>query len=628
MRLQSAVPLPCGHRAAQFVGLVGAEVCRIHGQLHHLLLEQRHAERAFQYVPESRRRILDCLFTVPAPQVGMHHVALDRARPHDRHLNHQIVEIRRPVPRQHRHLRAAFDLEHTHRVGTLDQLVSGAIVRRDRRQRVIHAIVRAQQIEAFAYAGQHAQCQAIDLQHAHGVQIVFVPLDDGAIRHRRVFHRHHLVQRHIGNHETAHVLRQVPRHAEQFMGQLQHAANDRTVRIETLFAQAFLGGAVAPATRKDIAELIHLVQRKAQRLGHVAYRAAAAIADHRSGQRGALAPVLRVDVLDHLLAPLVLEIDIDVGRLVAVLADEARDQQVIDFRIHLGHAQRKAHGGVGGRAAALAENAFAAREAHDVVHGEEERFVPLQFDQRQLRIDQFPHLVAGAIRPAPAHACLDQMAQPAGGAVALGHQLFRVVVTKFCHVERAAFRDAHAFAHQCRRIDRRQRVAPAQVAFAVAEDQRTRFGDRHAMPDRGERVLQHQPATHVHVHVAAGHQREIERAAQRLQVAQARCIVGPAMQLHRQPSALAEGRAHPAALCDVRLQSGQPQGQRARQAIAHVGAGEPVRAFLRCPPPARDQVAERRIALPVLAQQHQLRSIVELELGAHDQLHAGFARGL
>ena len=37
----------------------------------------------------------------------MHHVALDRAGPDDRHLDHQVVECPRLQPRQHRHLRAA-----------------------------------------------------------------------------------------------------------------------------------------------------------------------------------------------------------------------------------------------------------------------------------------------------------------------------------------------------------------------------------------------------------------------------------------------------------------------------------------------------------------------------------------
>ena len=39
-------------------------------------------------------------------------------------------------------------------------------------------------------------------------------------------------------------------------------------------------------------------------------------------------PYFVVDILDHLLAPLVLEIDVDVGRLVALVGEEALEQDV------------------------------------------------------------------------------------------------------------------------------------------------------------------------------------------------------------------------------------------------------------------------------------------------------------
>ena len=46
--------------------------------------------------------------------------------------------------------------------------------------------------------------------------------------------------------------------------------------------------------------------------------------DHRRGDPGAVAAVFLVDVLDHFLAPLMLEIDVDVGRLLALLAEMNR----------------------------------------------------------------------------------------------------------------------------------------------------------------------------------------------------------------------------------------------------------------------------------------------------------------
>ena len=113
------------------------------------------------------------------------------------------------------------------------------------------------------------------------------------------------------------------------------------------------------------------VLRQAEGLADLADRRAAAIGDHGRGDAGALAAVSAVDVLDHLLAPLVLEIDVDVGRLVAVGGDEALEQQIVQARIDLGDAEAEAHRRVRRRAAALAEDVLRARVADDVVDGEE-----------------------------------------------------------------------------------------------------------------------------------------------------------------------------------------------------------------------------------------------------------------
>ena len=121
------------------------------------------------------------------------------------------------------------------------------------------------------------------------------------------------------------------------------------------------------------------------RLRHVAQRAARPVTDDGGGQRRAFAPVLRVDVLDDFLAPLVLEVDVDVRRFVALPGDEALEQQRHARGIDLGDAEAEAHRRVRRRAAALAENVPRAREPHDVVHGEEVRLVLELGDQRRAR---------------------------------------------------------------------------------------------------------------------------------------------------------------------------------------------------------------------------------------------------
>jgi hypothetical protein len=70
---------------------------------------------------------------------------------------------------------------------------------------------------------------------------------------------------------------------------------------------------------------VDAVEVDAQRAPDIAQRRARPVADDDAGQRGAVAAVLAVDVLDDLLAALVLEVDVDVGRLVALGADEVTD---------------------------------------------------------------------------------------------------------------------------------------------------------------------------------------------------------------------------------------------------------------------------------------------------------------
>ena len=140
--------------------------------------------------------------------------------------------------------------------------------------------------------------------------------------------------------------------------------------------------------REHAGEPVDLREIEAQRLADVAHRALRPVGDQRRGERRAVAAVLRVDVLDDFLAPLVLEVDVDVGRLVALLRDEALEQHAHARRVDLGDAERIADGRVGRRAAALAEDAPRARERDDVVDGEEVGLVFQLRDQRELVLDQ------------------------------------------------------------------------------------------------------------------------------------------------------------------------------------------------------------------------------------------------
>ena len=112
-----------------------------------------------------------------------------------------------------------------------------------------------------------------------------------------------------------------------------------------------------------------------ERLADIAQRALRPIADDGRAQRGMIATIGVEHPLHDDLAPLVLEIDVDVGRLAPFLRDEALEQQIVAVGIDRGDAEHVADGGIGGRAAALAENVLRAREADDGIHRQEIRRV-------------------------------------------------------------------------------------------------------------------------------------------------------------------------------------------------------------------------------------------------------------
>ena len=94
------------HRAAELVGLGRRKAGADDRDLHCLLLKQRDAQRLLEHGAQFGLRIFGLLLALPAAEIGMDHVALDRARPNDRDLDDQIIEFGRLDAGQHRHLRA------------------------------------------------------------------------------------------------------------------------------------------------------------------------------------------------------------------------------------------------------------------------------------------------------------------------------------------------------------------------------------------------------------------------------------------------------------------------------------------------------------------------------------------
>ncbi len=297
--------------------------------------------------------------------------------------------------------------------------------------------MRVDEVERAADRREHAEREHVDLEQAQCVEVVLVPLDDAALGHRGVLHRHQAREQAARDDEAAGVLRQVPRKADQRVDELHQLLHRQAVGIEAGLARCARAIARRPSHHARFFDsAVHLRGVEAERLAHVAHRALRAVGDDGRGQRRAVAAVLAVEVLDHLLAALVLEIHVDVRRLVALLGDEALEQHRHARRIDLGDAQCVADRRVGRRAAALAEDAAAARERDDVVHGEKVGLVGEVGDQREFVVDLRAHVRGHAGGKAPREACVDQPPQVGRRRLAGGHDLLGILVAQL--VEREA----------------------------------------------------------------------------------------------------------------------------------------------------------------------------------------------
>ncbi len=270
-------------RAPQLVGFGWRETRADDGDLHRLFLKQRHAERLLENRFQRRAGIDDGLFALAAAQVRMHHVALNRPWPHDGHFDHQIVKLLRLETRQHALLRAAFHLKNADGVGALQHFVHGRVFVRHSSQRERPAVVPLERFERPPYGGEHAEGEDVHLHDAQFIQIVFLPLYDGAVFHRGVLNGDKLVQAASRHDEPADVLRQVAREPHQHPREMQRLAQATVRRIQARFPHAIFGDTHLVPTPHRSGQRAGDVFRQPQHLTHFAHRAPRAVVHHGSG---------------------------------------------------------------------------------------------------------------------------------------------------------------------------------------------------------------------------------------------------------------------------------------------------------------------------------------------------------
>ena len=135
---------------------------------------------------------------------------------------------------------------------------------------------------------------------------------------------------------------------------------------------------------------VHLLGGEAERLAHVAHGRARPVRDDVGHLCRVAAAVALVHVLDHLFAPLRLDVHVDVRRAVACRRQEALEQQTEVDRVDVGDAERVTDGRVGRRAAPLAVDVQPPAHLRDVPHDEEVAGEAELADHVELVLDLLP----------------------------------------------------------------------------------------------------------------------------------------------------------------------------------------------------------------------------------------------
>jgi hypothetical protein len=387
----------------------------------------------------------------------------------------------------------------------------------ERRALAAEAIALLQQVERPGDRGQHAKAEDVDLQDPQLLEVVLVPLDDGAVLHRGVLDRHNLVEAVAGDDEAADVLGEVAGKAAELAGEAEREPEARGVGVEADLV-AHVGRAhpfLRPAPH-GLGERVEHVLAEPQRLADLADRGARAVADHGGGEPGTMAAVLFVDVLDHFFAAGVLEVDVDVGRLAALGGNEALEQEIELGRVDRGHAQAEAHRRVGRGAAALAENALLTREADEVVDGQEVRRVAQLADELQLVLERGAHAVRHAFGIAHARARPGQARQRLDGGLAVADHFVRVLIGDLVEREGHARGDGRGARDgvlvACEQAGLLGRGL--QVPLGVAREQKAGGVERGLGADGCEHVGQGAPVGVVIERVGRGDGRDPERGGE------------------------------------------------------------------------------------------------------------------
>ena len=310
--------------------------------LHHLLLVDDDAEGLLQDRLEHRMQIFRLFVTMFAGAIGRN--VRHRAGAIQRYQRDDVLEAVGPHVDQRAPHALTFNLEHADHIASGQHLVTGGIVERQGCEIDIDPTL-FEQFHGDIKHRQRLEAEEVELHQSRGLNPFHVELGHRHVGFRIAVERDELAQGTVGDHDTRGMGRRVPGQALETLGDIEGTRHHRVFVAKRLQ----LGLACdrrrqrhrcRGILRHQFCQLVDLPIGHLQYATDVAQHAPRLQCSEGNDLRDLIAAIALLDVIDHLAAPVLAEIDVEVGHRHALGIEKPLEQQAEPDRVEIGNGQR------------------------------------------------------------------------------------------------------------------------------------------------------------------------------------------------------------------------------------------------------------------------------------------------
>ena len=336
------VLLLLAHGAAQQVRAAERVAGQDLGDLHHLFLVDDDAVGLLEHRLQGRVQIVDLAAAELAVDEGRD--VVHRARTVEGADGGDVLDGIGPQLAQGVAHALAFHLEDPDRVAVGHQFVGLGVVQRQGRE--IHpGPALLEEAQRLVDHRQGLQAQEVELHEARAFDPLHVELRRRQVRPRVLIQGRQFGQRPVADHHAGGMGGGVAVEPLQLQGHVQQAG-DGLVLVAS--------GAQARLDLDGLGQPVHLAERQLQHPADVAQHSPRLQRAEGDDLGHAVAAIALLDVGDHLLSPVLAEVDVEVGHRDPLRVEEALEEQAVTQRIQIGDGQGIGHQRTGARPPARA----------------------------------------------------------------------------------------------------------------------------------------------------------------------------------------------------------------------------------------------------------------------------------